>query len=84
MFSPVPRLGKNITTDTSVKARIFDVHSLEVVREVDVPIEAGSDIVLDILGLHMNRRLFTTFLINLCLPNSFSFILQSTRLGSRC
>jgi len=57
MFSPVPRLAKNATTDTYVKARIFDSRSLEVLREVDVPIKAGSDIVLDIHGLHRNRRL---------------------------
>ena len=61
MFPPAPRLAKNVTTDTCVKAKIFDPHSLEVLREVDVPIKAGSDIVLDIPGLHMNRGLFTKF-----------------------
>ena len=55
MFPPAPRLAKNVTTDTCVKANFFDSHSLEVLREVDFPIKAGTDVVLDILGLHMNR-----------------------------
>ena len=63
MFPPAPRLAKNVTTDTSVKVKIFDSHSLEVQREIDVPIKAGSDLVLDILGLHMNRRLFISLSI---------------------
>jgi hypothetical protein len=57
MFPPVMRLGKHVTTDTYVKAKIFDNHSLKVLQEVDVPIKAGSVVVLDVLGLHMNRRL---------------------------
>jgi hypothetical protein len=64
MFPPAPRLAKNVTTDTSVKVKIFDSHSLEVQREVDVPIKAGSDLVLDILGLHMNRRSFISLLVD--------------------
>ena len=59
MFPPAPRLGKHVTIDTSVKARIFDNHSFEVLREVDIPIKAGTCVVLDVLGLHMNRRFFT-------------------------
>lgn len=57
MFPPAMRLGKHVTTDTCVKAKIFDKHSLKILREVDVPIKAGSSVVLDVLGLHMNRRL---------------------------
>lgn len=57
MFPPAMRLGKHVTADTCVKAKIFDKHSLKILREVDVPIKAGSAVVLDILGLHMNRRL---------------------------
>ena len=73
MFPPAPRLAKHVTTDTFVKTKIFDSHSLEVLRELDVPIKAGSDVVLDILGLHMNRKLFTNFLIDFFLPaSSFS------------
>ena len=59
MFPPVMRLGKIATTDTRVTARIFDNHSLEVRQKVDVPIKEGSIVVLDVLGLHMNRGLFT-------------------------
>lgn len=76
MFPPAPRLAKHVTTDTSVKVKIFDSHSLEVQREVDVPIKAGSDLVLDILGLHMNRRLFTSLLVGF-----FSYRSQSACLG---
>ena len=61
MFPPAPRIEKHVTTDTCLKTRIFDSHSLEVLREVNVPIKAGSDVILDILGLHTNRRLFTNF-----------------------
>ena len=57
LFPPAMRLGKHVTTDTCVKTKIFDNHSLKVLREVDIPIKAGSDVVLDILGLHTNRRL---------------------------
>jgi cytochrome P450 len=58
MFPPAPRLSKNVTTDTCVKVKIFDSHSLEAVREVDFPIKAGTDVVLDISGLHMNPLLW--------------------------
>jgi hypothetical protein len=58
MFPLALRLGRCVTTDTWVKTKIFDKHSFEVIQEVDVPIQAGSDLVLDILGLHMNRKLF--------------------------
>jgi len=58
MFPIALRLGRRVTTDTCVKTKIFDNHSFEVLQEVDVPIQAGSDVVLDVLGLHMNRRLF--------------------------
>jgi len=54
MFPPVMRLGRIVTADTCVTSRIFDKHSLEVLREVDVPIREGSVVVLDVLGLHMN------------------------------
>ena len=60
IFPATSRLGKHVTTDTCVKAKIFDTHSLEVLREVAFPIKAGSDVILDIMGLHMNRRSFTT------------------------
>jgi hypothetical protein len=39
---------------------------------VDVPIQAGSDLVLDILGLHMNRKLFK-FSYWFCLTYLFPF-----------
>jgi len=55
MFPLVPRLSKSVTVDTSVKAKIFDNHSFEVLREVDVPIPAGGEVVFDFRGLHMNR-----------------------------
>jgi hypothetical protein len=58
MFPPLVRLGKHVTTDTSLKAKIFDNNSLEVLHEVDIPIQAGTDVILDVIGLHMNRRLF--------------------------
>jgi hypothetical protein len=59
MFPPVMRLGRKVYKDTCVQAKIFDSHSLEVLQKVDVPIRAGSDVILDVLGLHMNRRSFT-------------------------
>ncbi|KIM46888.1 hypothetical protein M413DRAFT_440460 [Hebeloma cylindrosporum] len=54
MFPPVMRLGKLASADTHVKSKIFDSHSLKILREIDVPIKAGSVVVLDVLGLHMN------------------------------
>ena len=82
MFAPFPRLGKNVNTNTSVKAKIFDNHSLAVLREINVPIKAGSDIILDIPALHMNRRLFPKFLIDFLLTGlPFSFFVTKHSLG---
>jgi hypothetical protein len=69
MFPIALRLGRRTTTDTLVKGKIFDTHSFELLREVDVSIQAGTDVVLDVMGLHMNRRLFK-FLIDYFLLGS--------------
>ena len=81
MFPPVMRLGKQVAADTHVKTKIFDNHSLKVLREVDVPIKAGSVVVLDVLGLHMNRKLFALQAFGLPLFLWFSPFLHSARLG---
>ena len=84
MFPPVMRLGKHVTTDTHVKTKIFDNHSFEVLREVDVPIKAGSVVVLDILGLHMNRRLSASQTYELLFFSWFFSFLRSSCLGKWC
>jgi len=77
MFPPVMRLGKHVATDTHVKTKIFDNHSLKVLREVDIPIKAGSVVVLDVLGLHMNRRLSALRIFGLLFfLRCFSFLTQ--------
>jgi len=54
MFPLVMRMGKIVTTDTCVTAKIFDKNSLEILRQVDVPIREGSVVILDVQGLHTN------------------------------
>ncbi|RDB30006.1 hypothetical protein Hypma_014135 [Hypsizygus marmoreus] len=57
LFPAVARLAKLVTTDTTLKARRFSTTSMGKIRNVEqyeVPIKAGSMVLIDIIGLHMN------------------------------
>jgi hypothetical protein len=53
------RLGKQVLTDTKIKARRFttgDDGKVQDVEEYTVPIKGGSMVIIDIPALHMNRE----------------------------
>ncbi|PFH49568.1 hypothetical protein AMATHDRAFT_62875 [Amanita thiersii Skay4041] len=57
LFSPVPRLGKTVLVDTTLKARRFSTNlegKVTDIEEYNIPLRAGSIVVLDSHGLHMN------------------------------
>ena len=59
LFSPVPRLAKNVFSDTVIRTNQFSTKAdgtLDKVEVVNTPIKAGSVVVLDIHGLHYNRK----------------------------
>jgi hypothetical protein len=61
LFPPVVRLMKTVFTDTILKTRRFTTNtdgSLDNVEVVNTPIKARSIVVLDILGLHNNRKCY--------------------------
>lgn len=67
--SPVPRKACH---GSLTKGKVFNNRSLKVLQEVDTPIQIGTDVVLDVMGLHMNRKLFE-FLIDFFLLTSSLF-----------
>jgi hypothetical protein len=53
------RLGKQVLTDTDIKARRFTTShdgKVQDVEEYTVPIKGGSMVIIDISALHMNRK----------------------------
>ncbi len=59
LFSPVIRLTKTAFSDTILRTRRFTTNtdgSLDNVEMVNTPIKTGSVIVLDMNGLHYNRK----------------------------
>lgn len=60
LYPAVARLAKVVLVDTSVKARQFSSTAdgkLENIKEITVPIKAGSVVIIDVFGLHNNRKL---------------------------
>ncbi|KAF7360213.1 Cytochrome P450 [Mycena venus] len=53
LFTPVARLSKIAHADTTLTAHRF-TPGLDVVTPFDVPVRAGSMVVIDVLALHMN------------------------------
>ena len=61
LFAPVIRLMRTVFSDTILSTRRFTTNidgSLDNVEMVKTPIKAGSVIVLDINGLHYNRKCY--------------------------
>ena len=61
LFAPVIRLMRTVVSDTILETRRFTPNtdgSLDNVEVVKTPIKAGSLIVLDINGLHYNRKCY--------------------------
>ncbi|PFH49572.1 hypothetical protein AMATHDRAFT_194702 [Amanita thiersii Skay4041] len=57
LFSPVPRLGKTVLVDTTLKARKFSTNlegKITGIEEYNIPLRAGSIVIVDSHGLHMN------------------------------
>jgi cytochrome P450 len=61
-FPPAIHLGKPVTADVSLPVKHFvpksdHLNQFSIVHESYVPIPAGSLVMIDILGIHMNRML---------------------------
>ncbi|KAF5379057.1 hypothetical protein D9615_005999 [Tricholomella constricta] len=57
LFPPVPRLAKHVHADTTLRARRFRSSpegKVTNVEKFDVPVQSGSIVIIDIIGLHNN------------------------------
>ncbi|KAJ7820990.1 cytochrome P450 [Mycena olivaceomarginata] len=57
LFPPVIRISKLVHADTTIKAHRFTTTSngdIDNVQDISVPVKAGSMVLVDIRGLHMN------------------------------